>query len=102
MIRFEDGGSQRGPRNNQFGFTAYHSYGPGRALPDIGDPTNYGGKASLAKLSSGEVFTKSVNLADWFKFDTPDMYQVTGLYRLALEGEGRTSRSGMMSPLPHA
>ncbi|HEV3079951.1 MAG TPA: hypothetical protein VGY66_09235 [Gemmataceae bacterium] len=77
---FFDGGAQRGARNNQFGFTAFHS---GKAVPDTGDPLNFGGKASLEVLEPGESFSKSVRLDDWFKFNEPGVYQITGTYKLA-------------------
>lgn len=86
-VRFLDGGSQRGPRNNQFGFTAFHNLGFGPALPDIGDPTTEGGKAGLPTLAPGDVFTKEVDLTKWFKLNEPDSYEITGMYHFTLLGE---------------
>jgi hypothetical protein len=79
-IAFFDGGAQRGARNSQFGFTAFHS---GKAVLDTGDPLNFGGKASLEVLEPGESFSKSVRLDHWFKLSEPDVYQITGTYKLA-------------------
>ncbi len=55
-IQFDDGGRQRGPRNNQFSFTAFQT--GGKAVPDTGDPTNFGGPMQLVTLAPGEAFTK--------------------------------------------
>ncbi len=86
-VRFYDGGSQRGPRNNQFGFTAFGSYGFGKPVPDTGDPTNFGGMMGLKTLGPSDVFVKDANLSDWFKFNSADSYQVTGMYHLTLLDE---------------
>jgi hypothetical protein len=79
-IAFFDGGAQRGPRNNQFGFTAFL----GKAIPDTGDPVNFGGIASFRVLQPGEVFSKSVRLDHWFTLTEPGVYQITGTYALEL------------------
>lgn len=90
-ISFFDGGKQRGPRNNQFSFTAFRMSGFGPALPDTGDTTNHGGKAGIRKLAPGDAFTKEVLLTGWFKFSEPDTYRITALYELGLLGaDGRT------------
>lgn len=86
-VRFYDGGSQRGPRNNQFSFTAFSQYGFGHALPDVGDPQNFGGEAIVIKLLPGEVFTKEVLVTNWFKFAKPDQYQITSIYEMGLLDE---------------
>jgi hypothetical protein len=83
-VSFEDGGMQRGARNNQFGFTAFHNSGFGRALPDTGDPRHFGGPSGRPTLKPGEAFTKTIGLGDWFKFDEPDSYRILGTYRLAI------------------
>lgn len=92
-VAFIDGGSQRGPRNNQFDFIARAGSGQGAALRDVGDPTNFGGMGSLRSLAPGETFTKSVPLTDWFQFDEPGYYRITGLYRLTLHEPGDFSRA---------
>ena len=92
-VAFIDGGSQRGPRNNQFDFIARAGSGQGAALRDVGDPTNFGGMGSLRSLAPGETFTKSVLLTDWFKFDEPGYYRITGLYRITLYEPGNFSRA---------
>jgi hypothetical protein len=71
---------QRGARNNQFGFLAFHE----KAIPDTGDPANFGGISTSVQLEPGEVFTKQVDLADWFKFEKPGGYSIIGMYRLLL------------------
>lgn len=86
-IRFMEGGQQRGARDNQFGFTAFAGSGSGEPIPDTGDPTNFGGLAAFRELKPGEVFTKQVDIAKWFKFERPDSYQITGIYELELATE---------------
>jgi hypothetical protein len=83
-LRFNDGGSQRGPRNNQFSFTAFRNYGYGKALQDIGDPKNFGGLVGSPNVRPGATFTKKVELDRWFRFDEPDSYKVTAIYRLPI------------------
>jgi hypothetical protein len=81
---FFDGGQQRGPRNNQFKFLAFHGVGHGKAVPDTGDPTNMGGIASLKTLLPGQTFTKSVVLDKWFAFTEADTYRITGMFEMEL------------------
>ena len=81
---FRAGGQQRGPRDNQFRFLAYRSSGTGKAVPDTGDPTNFGGIGSYQTLKPGESFTKSITLDKWFTFTDPDTYPTTGLFELDL------------------
>jgi hypothetical protein len=83
-VTFRVGGQQRGPRDNQFRFLAYRSGGYGKAIPDSGDPTNFGGLAGWQDLKPGEVFSRDVDLSHWFKFTEPDSYRITGLYELEL------------------
>ena len=81
---FMAGGQQRGARDNQFRFLAYRSYGGGKAVPDTGDPVNFGGIGSVQTLAPGETFTRSVGIEKWFKLDDPDYYRITGMYELRL------------------
>jgi RNA polymerase sigma factor (sigma-70 family) len=83
-VAFFDGGKQRGNRNNQFRFLAYRLGGHGTAVPDIGNNDNMGGKMSLVTLKSGETFTKTISLEQWFQFTVPDAYRITGIYELEL------------------
>lgn len=82
-VGFADGGMNRGPRNNQFSFLCYRNTGFGKAVPDTGDPTNFGGLASFQRLAPGETFTKSVDLSKWFELTEPDNYRITGMFRLS-------------------
>jgi len=87
-VCFHDGGRQRGPRDNQFGFTAFRSGGFGKAVLDTGDPTNFGGIGTNRVLKPGEVFSKTVRLDSWFKFKEADTYQVRASYRLEFHEPG--------------
>ncbi|MGA8366193.1 MAG: hypothetical protein ACLQMT_09570 [Candidatus Acidiferrales bacterium] len=88
---FMEGGHQRGPRNNQFAFSAESSETElvggmrvGRMVPDTGDPTNYGGLAGSVRLKPGQSFEIQVDLADWFKFKRGETYYVRGSYLMEL------------------
>lgn len=81
---FIDGGRQRGPRDNQFGFTAMRGFGAGKAIPDIGDPLNFGGMGSYKMLKPGKVFQKKVSLDKWFVLKDDDTYLITATYRFEL------------------
>ncbi|MEZ5943321.1 MAG: hypothetical protein R3C18_18150 [Planctomycetaceae bacterium] len=84
-ISFYNGGMQRGARNNQFDFICRRGNGTGKALPDVGDPNNFGGIASKVTLKPGDDFDMEIDITKWFKFEEPDIYRVTGLYRLELQ-----------------
>jgi RNA polymerase sigma factor (sigma-70 family) len=81
-LTFFVGGQQRGPRDNQYRFLARRGGGHGRAVHDVGDPTNFGGIGSFRTLKPGETFTTKVALDKWFSFVEPDVYRVTGLFQL--------------------
>jgi hypothetical protein len=81
-VCFHDGGRQRGPRDNQFGFTAMRGGGWGKPVPDTGDPTNFGGMGSYRTLKQGDVFQKKVSLDKWFQFKDADTYLINATYRL--------------------
>jgi hypothetical protein len=83
-VAFTNGGKQRGPRDNQFRFLAYRSAGYGTAVPDTGDPTNFGGIGSVLTFQPGEEFPKTVALDKWFTFKDPDTYRVTALFELEM------------------
>jgi hypothetical protein len=80
------GGQQRGPRDNQFRFLAYAGHGSGKAVPDTGDPLNFGGKGWYQTIRPGEAFTRSANIDKWFAFPEPDTYRVTGIFEMNLYG----------------
>lgn len=79
---FMDGGQQRGPRNNQFRFIAWKGYQNDFAVPDVGDRTNFGGMGGYVTLKQGETFEKIVKLTDWFRFEEPETYDITGLFEM--------------------
>lgn len=83
-VRFIEGGQQRGPRDNQFGFTAFAQSGYGQPLPDTGDPRHHGGMGAHRELKPNDIFRKRVDLSKWFKFEKPGAYEITGLYELEL------------------
>jgi hypothetical protein len=83
-MHFTFGGKQRGPRNNQFRFLAYSGSGYGKAVPDTGDPVNFGGIVQSKTLKPGEVFKAEVALDKWFQFTRADTYRVTGMLELGL------------------
>ena len=80
-VRFLEGGQNRGPRDNQFGFTAFSGLGAGKAFPDTGDTMNFGGLGAYRTLKPGEIFRKQVDVTKWFKFEK-GLYLITGTYQL--------------------
>lgn len=82
-VNFYDGGMQRGPRNNQFDFICRHNSGV--ALPDVGNPLNFGGISQKVSLQHNESLTKDVDITNWFQFEEQGTYRVTGLFRLELQ-----------------
>jgi hypothetical protein len=92
-IAFQNGGKQRGPRNNQFRFLAYRLYGSGKAVADTGDPNHMGGIGSVLTYKPGETFSDTVRLDKWFQFTEPDTYRVTGLFELELHAT--SGRNGL-------
>jgi RNA polymerase sigma factor (sigma-70 family) len=83
-MRFTIGGKQRGPRDNQYRFLAYAGHGGGKAVPDTGDPLNFGGISTSKTLKPGDVYRAEVALDKWFRFTEPDVYRVTGMLELSL------------------
>ncbi|TWU37855.1 Methicillin resistance mecR1 protein [Novipirellula aureliae] len=81
---FVDGGQQRGPRNNQFGFTAFRGSGNGPEVPDTGDPSSAGGKLRFITLEPGQVFEKEVDLTKWFDLAQPDIYKIDGRFEMVI------------------
>ncbi|MEM7312982.1 MAG: hypothetical protein AAF497_07505 [Planctomycetota bacterium] len=77
-VYFMEGGKQRGARDNQFSFIS------SPAVPDTGDPMNFGGIGAFRTLKPGEVFEKKIDITKWFKFPKPGRYEITGLYELEL------------------
>jgi hypothetical protein len=95
LLRFTFGGKQRGPRNNQFRFIAQASYSGGKAVPDTGDSTNFGGIMGTQFLKPGEVFTADVDLSKWFTFTDPQTYRITGVFEMpVLDPNGSTNSFG--------
>lgn len=87
---FLQGGRQRGHRDNQFAFSCEHF---DRMLPDIGNPMNFGGIGSFAKIEPGKSHTVRVDLTKWFKFEKPGSYSLRGSYYLEIVnavGDGKT------------
>ena len=83
-VNFTAGGSQRGARDNQFAFIAHSAYGHGKAVPDTGDPMNFGGIGSFVTLKPGDSFTKTVDVSKWFRFTESDVYQLTCMYHIEM------------------
>jgi hypothetical protein len=88
---FMEGGRQRGPRDNQFAFSAELAESElvggervGKMVPDTGDPMNYGGQMSTVRLKPGQSHDIQVDLADWFKFKRGETYYVRGSYLMEL------------------
>ena len=85
-VIFQRGGQQRGDRDNQYGFRAQFSDQKVwvQAVPDIGNPINFGGMSALIPLDSGKIFEDQIDLKKWFSFDKPGTYTIHGFYQLDL------------------
>jgi len=83
-VIFQRGGQQRGYRDNQYGFRAQFSNQKiwRQAVPDIGNPINFGGLFGDVPLNSGKVFEDQIDLKKWFVFDKPGTYMIHGFYQL--------------------
>jgi hypothetical protein len=88
-VTFRIGGSQRGPRDNQYRFVAQAGHGFGKGVPDTGDPNNFGGMSWTRTLKPGEVYEAKVDLAKWFDLAGDDSYRITGIWSLHLEDSTR-------------
>jgi len=74
---FLRGGRQRGYRDNQFAFSAGTW---DRMLPDIGNPSNFGGIGTFVTLEAGKDVSIPIDLKKWFAFDTTGVFSVRGSY----------------------
>jgi hypothetical protein len=88
-VTFRIGGSQRGPRDNQYRFVAQRGHGFGKGVPDSGDPNNHGGLSWTKTLKPGEVYEAKVDVTKWFDLGEPDTYRITGIWQLHLEDPTR-------------
>ena len=77
---FIQGGRQRGPRDNQFAFSA--EFVGSKMMPDIGDPRNWGGLGSSVTLKAGQSHDIKVDLAKWFNFKESGTYNLRGSYHM--------------------
>jgi hypothetical protein len=69
-VIFQRGGQQRGYRDNQYGFRAQFSNQKiwRQAVPDIGNPINFGGRFGDVPLNSGKVFEDQIDLKNVVRF----------------------------------
>jgi len=79
-IVFQNGGQQRGYRDNQYGFRAMFQYVT--PVLDVGNPANFGGISGHMHLEPGKEFTGEIDLKKWFAFDKPGTYSIHGFYLL--------------------
>jgi len=84
---FQRGGSQRGARDNQYGFRAMHNSTP---VPDTGSAINFGGFCTQVSLKQGEEFSDEIDLKKWFSFDKAGSYFIHGFYGLTFYQGGKT------------
>jgi hypothetical protein len=77
---FIQGGRQRGPRDNQFAFSA--ELLGSKMLPDIGDPRNMGGLGGSVTLKAGQSHDIKFDLTKWFHFKETGIYNLRGSYHM--------------------
>jgi hypothetical protein len=79
---FQNGGAQRGARDNQYGFRAM--FANSLPVPDTGNAMNFGGLCTLVSLKPGKEFSGEVDLKKWFSFDKQGTYFIHGFYSLSI------------------
>lgn len=77
---FQQGGKQRGARDNQFAFSARGL--DGKAVPDVGNPQHMGGLNGIVTIKPGESHEIPVDLAKWFSFQKGGHYRILGSYEM--------------------
>jgi hypothetical protein len=80
-VIFMRGGSNRGSRDNQYGFRAMFQYS--QPVADTGSAINFGGLFGPESLEPGNAFEDQIDLKKWFAFDKPGRYEIHGFYHLA-------------------
>ena len=78
-VIFQDGGMNRGMRNNQFRFAGFKNNKP---MADQGSPVHHGGRSVYVTLKKGETFRKKIDLSKWFELSQPGFYDITGTFYL--------------------
>ena len=82
-VSFMKGGRNRGPRDNQYTFSATYR---GKQVEDVGPGYDFGGIAALRTLRPGDVFEDKVNLQKWFPFkEGAGLYEIHGSYYLGFQ-----------------
>jgi hypothetical protein len=84
-VAFVKGGRNRAARDNQYDFLARRR---GRVVLDVGTNLHFGGLSVRRTLAPGETFEEGVDLAKWFAFDEPGLYEIVGTYALTLLDPG--------------
>jgi len=77
---FIQGGRQRGPRDNQFAFSA--ELVGNKMVPDTGDPQHMGGLGFPVTLKPGQSHEIPVDLSKWFDFRESGIYNLRGSYHM--------------------
>jgi hypothetical protein len=78
-VAFQQGGRNRGMRDNQFRFQAMLA---GKAVPDIGTNLHFGGLSIRRGIAPGETFSQTISLAPWFALGQAGHYEIQGAYVL--------------------
>jgi hypothetical protein len=88
-VIFQDGGMNRGMRNNQFSFAGFKNNKP---MADQGSPVHFGGISVYVTLAKGETFRKKIDLSKWFDLSKPGYYDITGTFYLEFHGSTKEYR----------
>jgi hypothetical protein len=80
-VVFTKGGRARGPRDNQYIFSAYRS---GQSVPDRGSNQNQGGDIGAVVVQPSATYEDKVSLSKWFEFKDAGRYEIHGSYLLRL------------------
>jgi hypothetical protein len=88
-VIFQDGGMNRGMRNNQFSFAGFRNNKP---MADQGSPVHFGGISVYVTLTKGETFRKKIDLSKWFDLSKAGYYDITGTFYLEFHGSTKEYR----------
>src|SRR5215471_16652325 len=82
-VSFMKGGRNRGPRDNQYTFSATYR---GKQVEDVGPAYDFGGIAAPRVLRPRDVFEHKVNLQKWFSLKGgAGLYEIHGSYYLGFQ-----------------
>lgn len=84
-FRFQQGGHQRGPRDDQYHFTGQGPAGSMAIKPAL----NFGGMSAVTTIPPHGTWSMSVDLGGWMACDQPGPYTLMASYLLPIQEDDR-------------